>query len=202
MINTMAVRSVQSNQTRLAPRFWGCLKRRCNITRFDRARHSPSDIDRSDERVPPTNFGSWQVSSPSTGVVVNGARSILISILANLSKARRTAVFLVALFSFVWLNFVAETHSHQSLTGASPASVGVHGGLRAELGQPLPDQPADCPICNEIAHSSVYLLPTLIAFAVTALASTWIAQGTPTIAVVHTRSHGWHSRAPPLLSHA
>ena len=114
-------------------------------------------------------------------------------------SARRTAVLLAALLAFVRQGFVTQTHEHFAIAAASTLqSTKALGGAEIRTGQPLPDQPANCPICQDIAHAGAYIAPTPpIAFYATA-AATLSPVAPPSLAfTVRERSHAWRSRAPP-----
>jgi hypothetical protein len=104
----------------------------------------------------------------------------------------------VALLALTWQSLTLQTHVHAwpdggvtGLTGnaASPA--------RPETGHPAPDVPTPCPMCQEMAHSGSYLLPSLPAFHLPHDIVSWhIVIPAQTIAP-RQRSHTWQSRAPP-----
>jgi len=110
----------------------------------------------------------------------------------------RAAVLLAALLAFAWQSFVTQTHVHpaphvHSLTSIDKAEQALH----SKTGEPSRDQPANCPICQEIAHAGLYLLPAQVEFDMPPPAIAWVAVIPPLAAPVRLGSHIWRSRAPP-----
>jgi hypothetical protein len=124
----------------------------------------------------------------------------------RLAIAWRT-MLLAMMLAVSWQGFVAQTHSHPE--GVSPfagatlgATVAVDVAASADRKTPL-KLPDSCPVCRELTHAGSLLLPTP-------------AEVTPPVAIavlatdarvaiparVHPVSHGWQSRAPPLLLQA
>jgi len=107
------------------------------------------------------------------------------------------AVLLAALLAFTWQSFVTQTHvhpaPHHALTAPGKAEHAVYAGT----GEPSPDQPANCPICQEIAHAGLYLLPVPVALDMPAPATAWVAVGPALAPQARPSSHAWRSRAPP-----
>ena len=114
----------------------------------------------------------------------------------------RSIVLLAALLAFVWQSYVGHAHIHRHYTLASGTVTSQAAPkLLADDTPPAPP-PTTCAICQEIAHSGVFLLPdavTITAHSVTTLLAPLVAAlGAEAL----SRSHAWHSRAPPLLLQA
>lgn len=90
---------------------------------------------------------------------------------------------------------VVPAHRH----AAAAPSVATAGLTVAAPVKQRPDQPADCPVCREVAHAGQYLTPGDVQVAPTA-AST-LTPSTPTLTKLATigHSHSWRSRAPPVF---
>jgi hypothetical protein len=115
----------------------------------------------------------------------------------------RLAVTLFALVAFAFQGFVTQTHIHTGLVPgvsdfehSSPAKI-ASGSQKPHSGVPANQDPANCPICQQVAHAGQFVTPA----AVSALAPTTIVSTIAIVldaAIVATpASHPWHSRAPP-----
>lgn len=105
--------------------------------------------------------------------------------------------------SLSWQSLLTQTHRHpaSSLAPIAAKLLGTTPSANLPDGKSS-DQPADCPICRQIAHAGHYLTPepgafhtpiaTAFSFAVPVVFHTAIVQ----------RSHAWQSRAPPTLLQA
>jgi len=115
--------------------------------------------------------------------------------------ALRLAISVVTLLAFIFQTFVVQTHIHGTALVAAPgASLTVTKSV--EQGQtpdklPPADDPANCPICQELLHAGAFVTPTLAAL----LVSTVVTVVHMVVAEIATTqivtSHGWKSRAPP-----
>ncbi len=119
-----------------------------------------------------------------------------------MSSARLILTF-VALFAFTVQSYLTQTHIH------IPPAIALAGdiGAKAPVSEPAKDSkdrypanqdPANCPICQEIMHAGqlvmpvmLLVLPSAVAFAFPVFIET----------VTHFRapSHIWQGRAPPVL---
>jgi len=110
----------------------------------------------------------------------------------------RLAVFLVTLFAFSWQSYVTQTHLHFH-SGANPTTfvAGNDGTVQLDVGRSSSDLPADCPICQEIAHAGHYLPSVPLVFQAPESVAVWLAILLPLKPASRQRSHAWQSRAPP-----
>ena len=119
--------------------------------------------------------------------------------LPGILRARWTAILLAALLAFSWQSFVTQTHVH---FGADAHMAAVSGetssAARHDTGKGSPDTPANCPICEEIAHNGLYLLPILAVLEAPEPAPVWQAVTALRARAVRKPSHVWRSRAPPI----
>jgi hypothetical protein len=112
-------------------------------------------------------------------------------------RARAVAILIAALLAFCWQSFVAQTHVHfaSNVDATATARPGIAVG--ASIKSPSSDQPADCPICDEIAHAGHLYLPASPAFHVPERGGAWIVRAAASILAPAQSSHAWNSRAPP-----
>ncbi|MEP9357722.1 hypothetical protein [Sphingomonas sp. KR3-1] len=115
-------------------------------------------------------------------------------------RARWAAVLLTALLAFCWQSFVTQTHLHfePAAYGAAVSGQASPAAVRSDTGKNSSDTPATCPICQEIAHGGLYLLPTPVALTPPEPAAAWQAVAASLVDAVRKPSHAWRSRAPPI----
>ena len=112
--------------------------------------------------------------------------------------------------AFVLQSYVTQTHIHftaaieQAL--AADVSQSVSTGARhvsTWFGdrdrQPAKEDPARCPICQEILYAGYYVAPTAAVFLPPNLAVSTIAIVEGERAFVSAYSHNWQGRAPPAV---
>ena len=115
----------------------------------------------------------------------------------------RLAITFFALLAFTLQTYVTQTHIH----GVSPvnfaATTSALDGSAAQ--KHLPDKlppsndPANCPICQEILHSGHYVTPSATVLLLPIAAAFTIASIVEIVTIAAVYSHGWKSRAPPLV---
>ncbi len=103
------------------------------------------------------------------------------------------------MLAFSWQSVIAETHQHVPPAAASRAVAATHGGGKPAPSRAPTDSPANCPICRELAHATHYLPPAPIVFAAPVRVFAPPVSVAAILLVLRARSHGWQSRAPPLL---
>jgi hypothetical protein len=112
-------------------------------------------------------------------------------------SAARLLVVLVTLLAFGLQSYVTQTHIH-----LKAGTFGSYSSLNKET-QPRNDKfpgsgdPANCPICQEIAHTGQFLTPSAAALLLPVLAISIIAVVTAIPLSAQRPSHIWRSRAPP-----
>ena len=119
------------------------------------------------------------------------------------------ALILAVLFAVLWQSFVVGAYGHAHRAAASMAQVTApHGGAvahghRAASGdEPGRQESDDCPICREITHDGVFLLPEIAAVHAPEPETLWRATRPTAHADRSGRSHAWRSRAPPQILQA
>ncbi len=102
------------------------------------------------------------------------------------------------LVAFALQSYVFQTHIHFAagdlahLTiGANTAPSGHHDNF------PANDDPANCPICQEILHSGHFVTPSAAALLLPMLAVSTILLVERPLPHILAPSHGWRGRAPP-----
>jgi hypothetical protein len=106
----------------------------------------------------------------------------------------RLVVVYTALLAFALQSYVIQTHIHFA---PAAALAGDHGANGHHDKFPANDDPANCPICQEILHSGQFITPSAQfllppTFAVSTI--TLVDQALPHILAP---SHSWRGRAPP-----
>ena len=116
-------------------------------------------------------------------------------------RAGWLAVVGAVLVAFLSQSVVLQTHQHFGVAAISAAATGNPDAAAPQKPdrQSPADQPANCPICRELAHAGPVLPPAPIAFDAPAPISFQLAViNRPRLTIVR-RAHGWQSRAPPYL---
>ena len=103
----------------------------------------------------------------------------------------------IALLLLGWQALVVPAHPHAE----AALSVAV-AKVTATPVSHRPDQPADCPVCREVAHGGPYFSPTAVQLSVPLAVAFHPATTSLTLLRGNERSHAWRSRAPPVLSQA
>ncbi len=119
----------------------------------------------------------------------------------------RLALTLVALFAFAAQSFLTQTHVHLSAQAraAFAASQTGDGTAHASVtkqpdrrGTPVRDDPANCPICQQIAFAGHYFSPAAAILQTPTQTGAFAPPPAATTVVVAPASHAWQSRAPPI----
>jgi len=109
------------------------------------------------------------------------------------NAASRLLAFITVL-AFALQSFIIQTHIHSgSLTGPAAISAASSPSHSKDSHN---KSPADCPLCQAVAHTGAFLTPTAAAMLLPSS-----VQNIVLCLVVQTvtaaRAHGWQSRAPP-----
>ena len=119
--------------------------------------------------------------------------------------------FLIGLIAILIQGLLVQTHipDPQTRAGAQSASAAAYlvdvgqadlvETTRAAGGIPSPpdNDPALCPLCQEISLSGQFLHDNVLMFSLPHLASHRFATFAETVAFARFASHIWHGRAPP-----
>jgi hypothetical protein len=109
----------------------------------------------------------------------------------------RLAISVLMLVAFALQSYVTQTHIH--LAPGSFASYNQLGAAKKQLPDKFPaqDDPANCPICQEILHSGQFVTPSAAAVLLPSLSVSIIAIVTHIVVAPEATSHTWQSRGPP-----
>jgi hypothetical protein len=109
----------------------------------------------------------------------------------------RLAITFLALLAFSVQSYVTQTHIH-----GAPASSGIAKAEQPAQPHdryPANDDPANCPICQEILHAGHYVTPAAVAVLLPSVAVSTIAIVLDVPIALRSVSHSWHGRAPPRI---
>ena len=106
----------------------------------------------------------------------------------------RLVVIYAAMLAFAFQGYVLQTHIHFAPATAIADTQGASGHHDKF---PANDDPANCPICQEILHSGHFVTPAAAALLLPTLAVSTIALVDQPLPVVAAPSHSWRGRAPP-----
>ena len=106
----------------------------------------------------------------------------------------RLALVYVVLAAFAFQTYVVQTHIH--FTPAALAQLTGKSDSHHDR-WPANDDPANCPICQELLHSGQFVTPSAQFLLPPTLAVSTIALVDEALPFVFAPSHSWHGRAPP-----
>jgi len=121
---------------------------------------------------------------------------------ASPARRRRAAptrlVTLCVLLAFFFQSLAVQTHIHHPAQQAADLLQAANIPAPAPLKSQDPADPANCRLCQELAHAGVYLAPAPAPLAILVL----IAAAAPPLLRLAIRwvmpAFGWQSRAPPI----
>ena len=113
--------------------------------------------------------------------------------------ATRFLITFIAVLAFAFQSYVTQTHIHGAPeTGFASAKIAGTGANKQNPDKfPANDDPANCPICQEILHTGQFVTPSAVSLLLPSLAVSIITIVVDIGVVAQTASHGWQSRAPP-----
>lgn len=119
---------------------------------------------------------------------------------ARVSNARLLLTFL-AIFAFTCQSYLTQTHIHLRLASADVLFSGETGGKAPSQkdGFPLKQDPANCLICQQLAHAGAAVMPAEAALVSMALPFFGKIGFVETAQHFRAPSHIWQGRAPPTL---
>lgn len=121
---------------------------------------------------------------------------------ARQCNSARLAITLFALLAFTLQSYVTQTHIHGAARINSAAATlafdknAVHKQQPGKF--PPGDDPANCPICQEILHTGTYVTPSVAALLLPSVAVSIAVIVVDIKTIAQASSHSWKSRAPPL----
>lgn len=113
-------------------------------------------------------------------------------------RDRLSAFALLA--AFLLQSFVVQTHIHFTpQISARLAQFAEAHGRPADHHDKFPgsEDPANCPICQEILHSGQFVTPAAQLLLPPSFAVSTIAVVDKALPFIFAPSHNWHGRAPP-----
>jgi hypothetical protein len=136
------------------------------------------------------------------------------------TKARRTRVnpapslarwtiTLCVFLAFAFQSYVTQTHIHFAGEAAvdifapvekSPASAKIAPqGKQNPDKYPPKDDPANCPICQEVMHTGAFVMPDFVALLLPSQPISIVPIVIALPAAIEAVSHAWQGRAPPRI---
>jgi len=125
-------------------------------------------------------------------------------------RSWRSIVLYVALATFSLQGYVTQTHIH--LTNAALAGAASQGSSKIAAKDaktdsrttprdryPSNQDPANCPLCQEIVHAGHYVAPSAVAFFLPSQSLSVVPLLTTASAPHEPAGYSWQSRAPPRL---
>jgi hypothetical protein len=125
-------------------------------------------------------------------------------------KAVRLAVprvvMLVTLLAFSIQTYLTQTHIHwaqERQASSQQVTAGKIAGSSSRPAEPKDrypanEDPANCPLCQELIHAGQFVTPTTAALLLPFLSVSIIEIAVPSATLVRAVSHIWRGRAPPL----
>lgn len=114
------------------------------------------------------------------------------------SRALHIALVVAALFAILLQGFIVQAHTHAHWDMAPVVHAAKAQAVAGAAGDGSTQQnESDCPICWEMAHAGVFVLPGDALFPTPETSTIWVAALLPLVSVRNGRSHAWRSRAPP-----
>jgi hypothetical protein len=117
-------------------------------------------------------------------------------------RGARLAITFFVLLAFTLQTYVIQTHVHgMARVGIAPATLALDKS--AAQGQrpdkfPTGNDPANCPICQEILHTGYFVTPAAAVLPLPAVAVSIAPTVIDILTAVAAHSHSWKSRAPPI----
>jgi hypothetical protein len=128
------------------------------------------------------------------------AKAFKVTTSRSLTGWRRALVF-VLLVAFALQGYVVQTHIHfaadapLALGSASHDAKAAVGGHHDKF--PPGEDPANCPICQEILHTGQFVTPATLSVLPPAVAVSTIVFVDAARPFISVASHSWRGRAPP-----
>lgn len=113
----------------------------------------------------------------------------------------RLAITLFALLAFTLQTYFTQTHIHfAERAGTALATLALDKNAAQKQRPdkfPPGDDPANCPICQEILHTGYYVTPSAAVLPLPTVAVSIAPTVIDIMTTVDAHSHIWKSRAPP-----
>lgn len=119
--------------------------------------------------------------------------------LAPRETTARVIISLLVMLAFGLQSYITQTHIH-----LKPDTFSSYSKLAQTSGKENPSDkfpangdPANCPICQEIAHTGQFVTPSAAVLLLPTATVSIVALATEIVVVPLRASHTWRSRAPP-----
>jgi hypothetical protein len=116
--------------------------------------------------------------------------------IARRSQAGRRLVTLFALLALFLQSFAVQTHIHQ-LAPIPAVTQAAHAPAPSPLKSQDPIDQANCRLCQELAHSSVFVGPAATSLSLGLLLVAVVFLNPLAAVVIAAPRFSWQSRAPP-----
>ena len=112
----------------------------------------------------------------------------------------RVAIALLVTLTVALQCYVVQTHIHLTPDQSASLRAFTHGigGDRDHDRYPPGDDPANCPICQEMLHLGQFVAPSAQALLAPQVAISTIAFVETALPFILAVSHNWRGRAPPI----
>ena len=101
------------------------------------------------------------------------------------------------LLALVVQGYATQTHIHKQSTSTVSAALKADGSPTHD-NFPVNDDPANCPICQQIIHAGQFVAPAWLVPFLLVLAISKIEIAALAVPHFNSVSHNWRSRGPPL----
>ena len=116
----------------------------------------------------------------------------------NIFRSARRFVTLLAILAFTFQCILIQSHVHGPQVAPS-ADHSVQASAPYLPGGPDNDDPANCPLCQEMLHAGTYVMPVAAAIYLPVAIAFVSAPVVATVWRTITPSHNWQGRAPPRI---
>lgn len=113
-------------------------------------------------------------------------------------------VMLVTLLAFSIQGYLTQTHIHwamerqASLSQSQDHRTANGAPTDRKDGYPANEDPANCPLCQELIHAGQFVTPAAAALGLPFFSISVIEVAVPTAMLVQAVTHIWRGRAPPV----
>jgi hypothetical protein len=111
------------------------------------------------------------------------------------ASALRLWLASLVLIAFSFQSYVTQTHIHLVAQASNGMKADARKAPRDRY--PASQDPANCPICQEVLHSGSFITPSAVAVLLPSLAVSVLAIVIDTAIASSPVSHSWRGRAPP-----
>jgi hypothetical protein len=111
--------------------------------------------------------------------------------------------------AFAFQSYVTQTHIHfpheaavdifAPIEKSAPLVTGALPGKQNPDKYPPADDPANCPICQEVMHAGAFVMPDFVALLLPSQPISIVPIVIALPAAIEAISHAWQGRAPPRI---